>query len=224
VQPISQPAPWSPRQIVRRAMAGALPRRLFMTSGPPGRNTLALTFDDGPHPEHTPAILDRLRALGVKATFFVVGKHAVRWPEIVRRAAAEGHAVGHHSWEHRAPEQVSAAALLDEARRTLDLLAPLSGRPPRLFRPPHGKLTPGKLLGLWRLGQSVVLWNRDPKDYLLGDAALVRAWFEGAPLADGDIVLMHDNLPHVPAALDALAARAAARGLRFVTPDEWIDG
>lgn len=224
VHPTPAPNPASLRQVLRRAMSLALPRRLFMTSGPRQGSTLALTFDDGPHPEHTPAILDRLAALGVKATFFVVGKHAVRWPEVVRRIVAEGHELGHHSFDHREPHATSAGALLGEARRTSAFVAGVVGRAPRLFRPPHGKLTPAKLAGLWALGQTVVLWSQDPKDYLLADPELLRAWFAQAPLEDGDIVLLHDNHAHVSLALDALVARARERGLRFVTPTEWLDG
>jgi len=212
------------RQLVRRAMGSALPRRLFMTRGPASSGALALTFDDGPHPEHTPVVLDRLKALGLRATFFVVGERAAAHPALVARIADAGHELGHHSYTHGVPHLTSARTAVEEARRTAALLQGITGRAPRLYRPPHGKLTPGKLLGLWGLGQAVVLWNRDPKDFARGDAEPVRAWFREAQLEAGDILLLHDVHPHGAPALDALAERAAALGLSFATPADWLHG
>jgi len=212
------------RQLVRRGMTKALPRRLFMTSGPPTSRTVALTFDDGPHPEHTPAVLDRLRGLGVRATFFVIGQRAEEHPDLVARIAAEGHEIGHHSFHHTPPAETSARRLVSEARRTSELLEPLLGRRLRLYRPPHGKLTAGKLVGLWALRQTVVLWNRDPKDFKCGAVAPIRRWFEEEPFAGGDILLLHDVHPHIAPALDAVVERAARLGLGFSTPTQWLDG
>jgi peptidoglycan-N-acetylglucosamine deacetylase len=205
-------------------MAATLPRRLFMTSGPRASAALALTFDDGPDPAHTPAVLDRLRERGVRATFFVVGAKAEAHPALVARMAEEGHAIGHHSYTHGAPQDTSAPALVAEARRTSALLLRLAGRAPRLYRPPHGKVTPAKVLGLWALGQTIVLWNRDPKDFACGAVGPLRRWFEEEPLGPGDIVLLHDVHPYVAPALDAVFTRAARLGLRFATPEEWRDG
>jgi peptidoglycan-N-acetylglucosamine deacetylase len=224
VETAAEPRPSPLRQLLRRGMAASLPRRLFMTSGPPGSRSLALTFDDGPDPAHTPAVLDRLRAHGVRATFFVVGGKAEAHPALVSRIAAEGHELGHHSWTHAPPQETSALSLLAEARRTAELLERIAGRRPSLFRPPHGKLTAGKLLGLWGLGQTVVLWNRDPKDFARGAVDPIRRWFESEPLAGGDILLLHDVHAHVAPALDALVERAARLGLRFSTPAEWLHG
>ncbi len=212
------------RQLARRAMAATLPHRLFMVSGPRNSRSLALTFDDGPDPEHTPAVLDRLRVLGLRATFFVIGSRAEAHPGIVARIVAEGHALGNHSWSHARPQETGASGLVAEARRTRALLERLAGRSPRLFRPPYGKLTPGKLLGLWSAGLAVVLWNRDPKDFGAGDVEPLRRWFATEPMAGGDILLMHDTSPWTAPALETLAERAAGLGLRFGTPEEWIDG
>lgn len=218
------PGPSPIRQLVRRGMATALPRRLFMTSGPPGSRSLALTFDDGPDPRYTPAVLDRLRALGIRATFFVVGRNAEAFPGLIARIAEEGHELGHHSYLHGSPDQTSALALLSEARRTVALLQRTIGRRPALFRPPHGKVTPGKLLALWGLGQTVVLWNRDPKDFRCGAVDPLRRWFQTEPLAGGDILLLHDVHAHIAPALDAVVERAAGLGLGFASPREWLHG
>jgi peptidoglycan/xylan/chitin deacetylase (PgdA/CDA1 family) len=212
------------RQLARRAMTVSLPRRLFMTSGPPGSRSIALTFDDGPHPEYTPAVLDQLRRFGVRATFFVVGARAEAHPALIARMAREGHEVGHHSYLHGSPQETSALTLLRETRRTATLLHGMLGRPPRLYRPPHGKLTPGKLLGLWAMGQTIVLWNRDPKDFASTAVEPVQRWFESAPLVAGDIVLLHDVHAHIAPALRSVIERAARLGLGFGTPAEWRHG
>jgi hypothetical protein len=77
---------------------------------------------------------------------------------------------------------------------------------------------------LWSAGLAVVLWNRDPKDFGARDAEPVRRWLATEPMAGGDILLMHDTSPCAAPALETLAARVAALGLRCGTPDEWIDG
>jgi peptidoglycan-N-acetylglucosamine deacetylase len=158
------------RQLIRAGMARVLPRCLFLTRGPRSARSVCLTFDDGPDPEHTPLILDVLKREGVPATFFVVGRRAARHPDLVRRVAAEGHALGHHSYSHSPPEQTSAGRLVAEVGKTGDVLTRIVGFSPALFRPPHGKVTAAKLWGLWRRGMTVVLWNVDPKDFSCGSA------------------------------------------------------
>ncbi len=192
-----------------------------MTSGPSESRSVALTFDDGPHPKHTPVVLDRLRALGVRATFFVIGERAEASPALVARIVEEGHELGQHSYTHGAPAATSALTLVSETRRTSTVLLRFTGKRPRLYRPPYGKLTAGKLVGLWALGQTVVLWNRDPKDMAYGAVGPLRRWFETEPLAGGDIVLLHDVHPHVAPALDAIVERSSRLGLGFATPAEW---
>ncbi|MGH9678003.1 MAG: polysaccharide deacetylase family protein, partial [Candidatus Acidiferrum sp.] len=141
-----------------------MPRRMFLVSKPARSRAVYLTFDDGPHPVHTPHLLDILREHGIQASFFIVGKMASQHPEIVRRMADEGHTIANHSWSHGEPSRVSASALLSEVKQTGDLLRQIVGKMPKLFRPPNGKLTLAKLWRLWLAGWTVVLWSRDSKD------------------------------------------------------------
>jgi peptidoglycan/xylan/chitin deacetylase (PgdA/CDA1 family) len=203
-------------------MAAALPRRLFMTAGPPRLDEVSLTFDDGPHPEHTPRLLDRMKARGVRGTFFLLGRQIQQHPDLVRRIAAEGHDVGHHSYTHGEPETTSAIELVTESRRTADLLRRLTGQSPRLFRPPHGKLTPAKTLGLWATGQTIVLWNQDPKDYACGSGDALAGWFRGRRFGGGDVILLHDVHPFAADAFDAIAEAVDASGLRFGRISDWV--
>ena len=209
------------RQWLRAGLASVLPRRMFLVRGPAGCRSVCLTFDDGPHPEYTPRLLDVLKECGVPATFFVIGQQAERHPEIVRRMADEGHAVGHHSYFHEEPHRVSARQLSEEVRRTRELLRGLLGTAPDLFRPPYGNLTAAKLWRLWGAGQSVVLWSTDPMDYARRSADEVGEWFERNPLSGGDLVLLHDAYPYAAAALPGLVDSARARGLTFETVPRW---
>ncbi len=210
------------RQAFRWALAATVPHRLFLTQGPCCCGSVCLTFDDGPDPFVTPRLLDVLREHGVRATFFVIGEKVARHPEIVRRIAAEGHCVGGHSFHHGDPGLTSSRQLREEIRRTADLLAPLVGRKVTLFRPPHGKLTVSKLCRLWRAGQTIVLWNADPKDYSRAAAQEVRDWFEGHPLRGGDLVLMHDNVGHAIDVIPDLSEAIRASGLSFATVSDWL--
>lgn len=214
------PSPWAIRQVARAALAATLPRKLFMVRGPRKSNRICLTFDDGPYPEQTPRLLDVLKQHRVPATFFVVGRQAERHPDIIRRIADEGHELGHHTFDHRKPETVSAAQLMREIERTTELLERLTGNRSRLFRPPWGKLSLAKLLHLWRAGQSVVLWNVDPKDCSGASTAEILSWFQAHRIRRGDIVLMHDDMPHGAAIVPQLVQ--ANPNLEFATVSDLL--
>jgi peptidoglycan/xylan/chitin deacetylase (PgdA/CDA1 family) len=210
------------RRFGRRVLAALLPRRLFLVSGPASLNSVFLTFDDGPHPEHTPQLLDMLRDLRVVATFFVIGREAAHWPEIVRRIASEGHAIGNHSFSHSQRSHLSAAQMLDEVRRTRDLLHKFVGTAPRLFRPPRGQMTALDLWNLWREGQTIALWNADPMDYSETSSEAIVAWFRNHPIRSGDVILLHDKEPHALRVLPELIKSIRRRGLNFATLTPWL--
>jgi peptidoglycan/xylan/chitin deacetylase (PgdA/CDA1 family)/glycosyltransferase involved in cell wall biosynthesis len=204
------------RQTVKKVLAATMPRGRFLVKGPSKSSSVCLTFDDGPDPDHTPAILEVLKRFSIPATFFVIGQKAERHPELVRRMDAEGHIVANHTYSHADPDQTSAPELLIEVGRTREILKRLLGKTPTFFRPPKGKLTARKLWGLWRAGQTVVLWNADPRDYVCSSSEQVRVWFQHRPLRGGDVVLMHDNRPHAAKVLPELIAEAKGRGLGFI--------
>lgn len=221
--PFADSAKMSPfRRLVRRCLAATLPRRWFLVSGPVTDHAVCLTFDDGPHPEHTPRLLDVLRAHQVRATFFVIGERAERYQQLVRRIEAEGHVVGHHTYSHSDPRLTSAAKVLAEVRQTRAALAGWLSRPADLFRPPHGKLTAAKLWLLWRERLSVVLWNSDPRDYAARSPEEILDWFHDHPPEPGDVILMHDDRPHASLVVPGLVALCRERGLQFATPFRWI--
>ncbi|HET9065625.1 MAG TPA: polysaccharide deacetylase family protein [Gemmatimonadales bacterium] len=210
------------RQGLRHTLTAVLPRDRFLTRGVTSGTEVALTFDDGPHPEHTPPLLDSLARHGITATFFVVGREAERHPALVRRISDEGHTLGHHSWTHSEPRLTSSATLLGEVERTVALLASITGRVSDRFRPPKGQLSARKLVALMRAGQRIALWSLDPRDYAMRDTAALMAWAHATAPVPGDIVLLHDVHPHAVRALPELAGWRARHGIIFVGLDAWL--
>lgn len=211
------------RQLIRGTLGALLPSSRYLLHGPRTSGAVALTFDDGPHPDITPRLLDLLQQHQLRATFFVVGREAERFPHLVQRMAREGHTVGHHSWTHSEPSTTTAATLLEEVSRCRALLEELTGAPTDWFRPPKGQLTAAKLLRLLAAGQRIVLWSSDPKDYAMTDGAELGRWAQGRRFVSGEVVLLHDVRNHCVAALPALAGRLGALHLRGVSLNEWYE-
>lgn len=155
-------------------------------------HSIYLTFDDGPDPNFTPRVLDVLAQAGMRATFFTIGQQARRYPELVRRAAAEGHEIGNHSHSHRHPWFVRERTARAEVRQCAEVLSDVLGTPPRFFRPPHGRMRACMTDEAQRMGQRAVLWNLSAIDWgPLGRADRIEKRL--ANIQPNDIVLMHDG-------------------------------
>jgi peptidoglycan-N-acetylglucosamine deacetylase len=201
-----------------------------ISHGPRDRPRVAITFDDGPDPEVTPAILDALASAGARATFFVIGRHLEKYAHIGTRALREGHELGNHSWMHsylqnfyRTDQQQS------DVERSTRLLQELTGSDAEpLYRPPVGLKSPAlarvaharqlKVIA-WSL-HSRDTWGRDPNE--IAASVLAR-------IAAGDIVLMHDgherDATHrrlAAAALPSILEGLRERGLSCVTVSELL--
>jgi peptidoglycan-N-acetylglucosamine deacetylase len=209
------------RQLARAALAAAIPRRSFLVRGPRRCRSICLTFDDGPHPEFTPRYLDLLAEHQVPATFFVVGQNAERHPGLVRRMLADGHAVGNHTYSHRRRAELSTRGMAEEIRRGAQAVRDVCGQFPSLFRPPGGKVTAADLWGLFWSGQTVVLWNQDPKDFAGHDGQEVVDWFRSHTPQSGDLVLLHDVHQHALVALPEVISTARRNGIGFASICDW---
>ena len=183
---------------------------------------LALTFDDGPHPEYTPRLLDRLDELGLNATFFVIGSNAANYPDLIRRIVASGHEVANHTYSHSDPSETSSTMFLAEIRRTDELLSTLTGRSTETVRPPKGELNWTKLRKLWQHNKTVALWNVDPKDFRMKSVDEMTQWCEAYTPNDGDIVLLHDNHPFAEVAVATMAARGVFEQFETTTISRWL--
>ncbi|MBV5338806.1 MAG: polysaccharide deacetylase family protein [Deltaproteobacteria bacterium] len=157
-------------------------------------NCIYLTFDDGPNPEATPILLDILRDNGAKATFFVTGKMAEQFPDIVARICAEGHTLGGHSYAHCHPWKTGPwASYQDMARGTAIMRNYLQSGGKILFRPPYGKFNLVTLCYIVITGQKAIFWNNDVKDYLANDAADVCYKINEQIEKGNRLILLHDG-------------------------------
>ena len=150
---------------------------------------VALTFDDGPDPVWTPRLLEVLEAHGARATFFMVGANAKRYPGLVDRVACGGHSIGNHSWDHPSFPLISRAERLRQLKLCSDALG---ARASRLFRPPYGHQTIGSRLDVWRAGYRVVTWSVVEPDWLNRGGDTIAAGIQ-ARMRPGSIVLLHDS-------------------------------
>jgi peptidoglycan-N-acetylglucosamine deacetylase len=178
---------------------------------------VAMTFDDGPHATLTPKLLDLLAQKKIKATFFVLGENVARHPEILKRAAAEGHEIGNHSWSHPNLAKVSHEVLRRQLQRTDEIIARTIGSRPRIMRPPYGELTLGQRQWVNReFGYKVILWDVDPLDWKEpGPSVVARRIIRETK--SGSIMLSHDIHAQTIAAMPETFDALLAKGFKFVT-------
>jgi peptidoglycan/xylan/chitin deacetylase (PgdA/CDA1 family) len=184
-----------------------------------GRRTeraVALTFDDGPDPIHTPQILDVLTREGVKATFFLIGERAEAAPDIARRIAADGHDLGNHTWSHRSLWLCRPGETRRQIERGHEAITAAAGGAPRFFRPPWGMTNLAMFGALRRLGTPCVFWTIQPEGRrAVSPDAQIR--HTTARVSPGAILDLHDadGVPGagarlaraLPALIDALRSR-----------------
>lgn len=213
-------------QVQTAALSPALPRPaaahglVLLNQVRTERAEVALTFDDGPHPQHTPALLDILAARRQRATFYVIGRLVERYPDIARRIVAEGHELGNHTWTHPTLSRLGDAAVLREIDRTQEVIWRTVGHVPVTMRPPYGAFSTrqSRMLAEAR-NLPTIIWSVDPQDWRRpGPSVVADRMVRGA--RPGAIILAHDihapTIRAVPAALDGLLAR----GLTSVTLSE----
>ena len=201
--------------------AFGVPRRL-----PAGARGVALTFDDGPHPEGTPALLDILSESGAFATFFLVGEQVERWPQIARRIAHEGHVVALHGYRHRNQLRLSPGAFRAELVRGARVLEQVTGTRPALYRPPYGIFSAAGLAAVRRAGYGPLLWSRWGHDWRRFRPAEDIAAEVTRDAADGDVLLLHDadhyngqgSWRNTLAAMPHILEELSRRDLEPVTP------
>ena len=190
--------------------------------------TVALTFDDGPHPKGTPAVLEILAHFGVTATFFLVAEQAERHPAVARQLAAEGHGVALHGYRHRLLLARSHAAAARDVRRGQECVRRLTGVDPRWYRPPYGTASWPALITARNLGMTPVWWTTEGRDWLSSrrpeavTERLLRLDQQGRPRLDArDVLLLHDSDCYAApgswqttvAALPAILSTISAAGL-----------
>jgi len=192
------------------------------------KSTIALTFDDGPNPAITPALLDLLDRYEARATFFQIGKYVRAHPGLAREVVKRGHTVGNHTDSHPRLVFLPTARIADELRRCDDALVSATGNRSRWMRPPYGFRGP-QLEGAvrsWCGNARVVMWSVSGYDWRPGPADRIIQRLRHA--RGGDIVLLHDgdhrmsegNRQHTLAALQYWLPRWKDAGIRFASMDD----
>lgn len=153
---------------------------------------VALTFDDGPGAEYTPMILDILKEKNVKATFFLVGKHVEKYPDIAKRIVAEGHEVGNHTYSHKEMFPASRKRVIKEIVKCEEAIEKVTGVRPVLFRPPRGIYSDAVRKIVLEMGYTMILWSISAVDWAGTPARAIAARVKRY-VKPGAIILFHDN-------------------------------
>lgn len=179
---------------------------------------IALTFDDGPHPYYTEQLLDGLKERNVKVTFFVLGKHAEEYPDLVQRMNDEGHLIGNHTYSHIQLNKQNRDAFKEELVKTSELIESLTGQEVQYVRPPYGT---------WdkkfeeELNMFPVLWTIDPLDWSSSNVAGIVQKVT-AKAKENSIILMHDEYKTTVTAVFQIIDELQEEGYEFVTVDELL--
>ena len=191
------------------------------------QKVVALTFDDGPYPPYTSQILDVLQQYQVKATFFVVGQNADKYPALVRQEVAQGHEVGNHTYHHYDLLKMGRGNIAQEIDLGSAAIARAAGRPPVLLRPPHGFRDPAVMEAAEARHLMVVEWSVMSRDWTNPgvDAIVMRTL---ARVHDGSVILLHDgdgtaqraSREQTVAATRLIVAALQQQGYKFVTVSE----
>lgn len=198
-----------------------LDRPHFAIEHSPRRPWVALTFDDGPHPVFTQRLLDTLQAEGTPATFFVVGKMAVRNPRIVQDMARLGHEVANHTFSHPSLPKKDSKEILNELAQTRAVIQKLTGQDTVLYRPPGGDYSRRTVRVASKAGYRMVLWTVLTKD-VNGASIPIMKQRIADHIADGGIILFHSGVPRTIEMLPDVIHTLKAQGYRFVTVSQLL--
>jgi polysaccharide deacetylase family sporulation protein PdaB len=197
----------------------------IISHGPKKEKVVALTFDDGPHPVYTTEILDLLNEYNIKATFFVLGKFAEQYPDIIKRQAEEQHEIGNHTYSHININKVSREKFEEEFDKTQKVISSLTGIESKVFRPPYGSCNEKTMKIVNTQECNVVLWSyrQDSKDWSNPDVdKIIDTTLSN--VENGDIILFHDYVyydkSNTVEALKVIIPELISRGYNFVTISE----
>lgn len=197
---------------------------LVITRVQTNEKVVALTFDDGPDPATTPAVLENLAKHDVKATFFVVGQRAEAHPQLLKKISAAGHELGNHSYSHQDFNRVTGSEIRTEITRTNKIIEKITGQKSILFRPPGGYLS-NEMIRITQEEKVKVAywsWETDSKDWRSSNSKQI-ADFVTNHIAPGQIIILHDGGKNgliTARAVDLMIGQIKEKGYRFVTMGE----
>ncbi len=197
----------------------------LISYGSKDQKNIALTFDDGPHPKYTVEILDLLKEHDIKATFFVLGKLAEQYPDIIKRQVEEGHEVGNHTYSHIDVHKATMDQFEEEFNKTQEVILSLTGIESKVFRPPYGNFNEKIVPVTSSKDSKIVFWSQKKENNDWSNPGIEKISNTVLSQAqNGDIVLLHDgihhNESHTVEALKTILPELKKRGYNFVTVSE----
>jgi peptidoglycan-N-acetylglucosamine deacetylase len=194
---------------------------------------VVLTFDDGPSPVWTPEILDELKKENIPATFFMIGHHVQKYPEIAKRVADEGHIIGNHGYAHSVLLYYTPAEIEEEIKYTEHVIKEITGQSTKYFRPPKAWLRKIIKEKIKSMGYEIILWSLNSKDWVsFNHKAIVK--YLSRNIQNGDILLFHDSgnvstteggdRTQTVRSIPLLAKSVREKGFEFVTIEELVHG
>jgi len=192
---------------------------------------VALTFDDGPSPDWTLKILDELKEAQVKATFFMLGAHVEKYPDVARRVASEGHEIGNHTYDHHVLIYYKTEELEREILDAQAAIYKVTGITTKYFRPPKAWLTASEKKAIKKMGYETILWSLNSKDWVTFHDKQITSYIL-RNIRPGDIILFHDsggvfypeggNRKQTVKTISRLVNKLREKGYRFVTISELL--
>ena len=199
----------------KKVICRLLPKNILFLKGESKGRSVALTFDDGPHPEYTLKILDTLRSSNVKATFFLTGSEAEKYPHLVKAIANDGHEIGNHNLFHQRIGRKNYKEFTQEIERAGKVIEDIIGHFPKLFRPPYGEINWKLLWFVFLKRVTIVLWSLDSNDFCVKSSDQVRRRLKRA--RPGDVIVLHDDYAHTAEALSCVIGDLKEKELGFAS-------
>ena len=197
------------------------------------KKNVVLTFDDGPSPVWTPKILDELKKEKIKATFFMIGHHVQKYPEIAQRVAQEGHTIGNHGYAHSVMLYYTPAEIEEEIKYTEHVIKEITGITTQYFRPPKAWLRRTIKEKVKSMGYETILWSLNSKDWVSFNHKAI-AQYISKRVKNGDILLFHDSgnvtsteggsRRQTVKTISLLARMLRQKGFEFISIEELING
>ena len=184
----------------------------------PDKKHVALTFDDGPHPDVTPQILDKLKEYDARATFFVLGNRVEFYPDILQRILDDGHEIGNHSWSHPQLTKLSKEEIISQLARTDEQIKKVTGENTAIMRPPYGAINDEVSA---YINKPIIQWSVDTRDWKVRNADAIFSTVK-SQVTDGSIILMHDIYPSTAKSLDKVLEWLDKSGYQVVTVGELL--
>lgn len=207
-------------KLIKGILEFIFPNKLLFVRKKNKERKIALTFDDGPHPENTKTLLDILRSERVKATFFLLGENVVKYQNLLPDIVASGHEIGNHSFSHIKITGLGAKEYWDGVRKTSDLLTQYTKTRISLFRSPFGEFN--LLILRYVLASKLMLvgWSLDSNDSWIKDKNKLVQYIKTKNVRSGDIILFHEDYKVTIDAIRNIIRDLKERGFNFVTISE----